>query len=179
MAYLYNLYFASIEKIIVTAISIIENRIHSHWAKESLLWNVPNKSPVEPFWIDSSYSTQAEKFPSYCSTENEGFTAIIAVSRVISIFQLSKFLKASLLQSKYVRKILILWSLNNLIAPQIVQIAEAHHSLITVLNQNESPKAAHWRFSCCMNESTMSTNDAIFQFDPESNLIPEEVLANR
>lgn len=123
-----------------------------------------------------SYSDEIHRFPSYSgSPQVNGFTAVVSISRVISIYQLTKFLKASLMSSKYVKQILILWTLKSPISPQIVQIATAHASLITVTAINgTSNNNQHARFSCCLNYSSIPT-DAVFQLDPESNLIPEEV----
>lgn len=162
------------ERIIVTAISIIESRINSHWSSESFLWNVANKSPLSPLWIDHKFSDLNDKFPSYFSSNIKGFTAVITISRVVSTFHLSKFLKASLMISKYVQKIFIIWTLKSTISPQIIQIANLHASLITV--SSIANLSQHFRFNCCNNLSI--STDAIFQFDPESNLLPEEVRLN-
>lgn len=176
--FLYNTYFSSLERIIITTISIIEDRINSHLTRESFLWNVANKSPLSPLWIVHSYSDQIAHFPSYSralAIDTAGFTAIVPISRVISIYQLTKFLKASLMASKYVKKILLIWTLASPVSPQIAAIASAYSSLITVVANNQTTQSGlHARFTCCLNYSSTNT-DAVFQLDPESNLIPEEV----
>src|SRR5699024_8058966 len=61
------------------------------------------------------------------------------------------------------------------VSPQVEQIASAHSSLVTVVANNETTKnGLHARFTCCLTYSS-TTTDAVFQLDPESNLIPEEV----
>lgn len=159
----------------MTAISIIEDRINIHWARESFLWNVANRSPLSPLWIDHRYSDMMDNFPAYCSTNNDnrGFTAIITVSRVISVYHLNKFIKASLLSSKFLRKILIFWHIQSLPLAQINHLANLNPSIITIVSETDEANK-HYRFNCCYNDSSIPT-DAIFQLDPESNLITEEV----
>lgn len=155
----------------MTAVSIIEDRINLHLKRESFLWNVANKSPLSSLWIEHRYSDLFENFPKYCSIDGSGFTAIITVTRVISIYNLNKFLKASLMSSTYLKKILILWQIKSPVFSQINHLADTNPSLITILTLENSNLN---KFNCCYNDSLIST-DAIFQFDPESNLITEEV----
>lgn len=175
----------------MTTISIIEDRINIHWCRESFLWNVANKSPLTPLWIDQRYNmNMIDAFPKYGISidqqqqQHRGFTAIITVSRVISYFQLNKFLRVSLLSSKFVRKIIILWSLKTTdVFKQLLHLQSIHPSLIlieissstsTTTTNNDEMKHNNNRFICCFNHSAIKT-DAIFHFDPESNLITEEV----
>ncbi|KAH7638661.1 exostosin-1a-like protein [Dermatophagoides farinae] len=182
--FLYNNYFSSINRILMTTISIIEDRINTHWCHETFQWNVANKSPLTPLWIDQRYNNMIESFPQYGSMMIDkhgarGFTAIIAVSRVISYYQLNKFLRASLLSSKFVRRILILWSLRTAVFKQLLHLQSTHPSLILIeissTNNNEQQSSMNSnRFTCCFNHTAVTT-DAIFHFDPESNLITEEI----
>lgn len=122
-----------------------------------------------------------DKFPNYSSLNNRGFTAIITVSRLIP-YHMNKFIKVSLLSSKYLRKILILWTIKSPVLPQILHLANNHPSIIVIeviengenYNERGSLNTAGNKFTCCYNHSAVIT-DAIFHFDPESNLITEEV----
>lgn len=170
---MYNTYFSSIGRILLTTISLIEDRINTHWSKESFLWNMGNKSPLTSLWIDLRYSDMIDKFPNYSSLNNRGFTAIITVSRMIS-YHMNKFIKVSLLPSRYLRKILILWTIKSPVLPQILHLANNHPSIIVIEVIENGENYNGNKFTCCYNHSAVIT-DAIFHFDPESNLITEEV----
>src|SRR6218665_797757 len=173
--FLYNHYFASLDRIISTTITIIEDRIDQHWARESFLWNVANQSPLGPLWIDYTYSSNLNDFPQYSLQPNRrGFTALLTVSRTISFTRMIKFLKNALMSSKNCYQIIVLWTLETNVPEELLQIQQnSFKEFIKIINIPGLNQSQHSRFLLGSNRSVVLT-DAIFQLDPESNLITEE-----
>ncbi|KAI7691479.1 hypothetical protein SSS_08255 [Sarcoptes scabiei] len=171
--YLYNNYFASVEKILLTTISIIEDRINIHHSREAFLTNVANISPLSSLWIDTRYSDLIDNFPRFVSMNHAGFTAIVSITKVIAPNQLIKFLDESLFPSKFIRKTLILWELAVPVFSEISNLLSLHPEKLIIESRLNSSDILN-KFTCCHNHKSIST-DAIFQIDPESDLITEEI----
>ncbi|XP_023687908.2 exostosin-1c [Paramormyrops kingsleyae] len=108
---LWDAYFSSVDKIVLTTLEIIKDRVFSHISRSKLMWNsLPGGLLVLP-----EYSTHLAHFPFYYLSQgmNPGqeFTAVIhAVSPLVSQSQPIMRLLQVVSKSKYCSQIIILWN---------------------------------------------------------------------
>ncbi|XP_019729223.1 exostosin-1c [Hippocampus comes] len=108
---LWEAYFSSVDKIVVTTLEIIKDRVFSHTSRNKYMWNaLPGGLLVLP-----EYSTHLAHFPFYYLglgiSPNQEFTAIIhAVSPLVSQSQPIMKLLQVVSKSKYCSQIIILWN---------------------------------------------------------------------
>uniref|UniRef100_A0A3Q2D6X4 Exostosin-1c-like n=1 Tax=Cyprinodon variegatus TaxID=28743 RepID=A0A3Q2D6X4_CYPVA len=108
---LWDAYFSSVDKIVLTTLEIIKDRIFSHISRNKYMWNsLPGGLLVLP-----EFSTHLAHFPFYylglgISSGHE-FTAVIhAVSPLVSQSQPIMKLLQVVSKSKYCSQIIILWN---------------------------------------------------------------------
>ncbi|XP_029452766.1 exostosin-1-like [Rhinatrema bivittatum] len=117
--FLWETYFSSIEKIVLTTLEIIQDRIFSHINRNSLMWNtLPGGLFVQP-----QYSTHLADFPFYYfvlgQTPVKEFTAVVhAVSPLLTHSQTILKLIVNVAKSRYCRQIIVLWNCEKPLPPK-------------------------------------------------------------
>ncbi|XP_026202913.1 exostosin-1b [Anabas testudineus] len=109
--FLWEAYFSSVEKIVLTTLEIIQDRVLEHGSRSSLMWNT---HPGGLFAVPQ-YSGYLGDFPFYYATLGmkpyPKFTAVIhAVSPLVSQSQPILKLLVAVAKSQYCAQIIVLWN---------------------------------------------------------------------
>ncbi|XP_063756169.1 exostosin-1b [Eleginops maclovinus] len=109
--FLWEAYFSSVEKIVLTTLEIIQDRVLAHGSRSSLMWN---SHPGGLFALPQ-YSGYLGDFPFYYATLGikpyPKFTAVIhAVSPLVSQSQPILKLLVAVAKSQYCAQIIVLWN---------------------------------------------------------------------
>uniref|UniRef100_UPI0037E70FB2 exostosin-1b n=1 Tax=Semicossyphus pulcher TaxID=241346 RepID=UPI0037E70FB2 len=109
--FLWEAYFSSVEKIVLTTLEIIQDRVLEHSSRSSLMWN---SHPGGLFAVPQ-YSGYLGDFPFYYATLGikpyPKFTAVIhAVSPLVSQSQPILKLLVAVAKSQYCAQIIVLWN---------------------------------------------------------------------
>ncbi|KAM7384532.1 hypothetical protein PAMA_011746 [Pampus argenteus] len=109
--FLWEAYFSSVEKIVLTTLEIIQDRVLEHGSRSSLMWN---SHPGGLFALPQ-YSGYLGDFPFYYATlgikPHPKFTAVIhAVSPLVSQSQPILKLLVAVAKSQYCAQIIVLWN---------------------------------------------------------------------
>ncbi|KAI7798859.1 exostosin-1c, partial [Triplophysa rosa] len=108
---LWEAYFSSVDKIVLTTLEIIKDRVYSHISRNKLMWNaLPGGLLVLP-----EYSTHLAHYPFYYLnlgiSPGQEFTAVIhSTSPLVSQSQPIMKLLQVVSKSKYCSQIIILWN---------------------------------------------------------------------
>ncbi|RVE66608.1 hypothetical protein OJAV_G00109090 [Oryzias javanicus] len=108
---LWDAYFSSVDKIVLTTLEIIKDRVFSHTSRNKFMWNsLPGGLLALP-----EYSSHLEHFPFYYLglglSPSQEFTAVIhAVSPLVSQSQPIMKLLQVVSKSKYCSQIIIVWN---------------------------------------------------------------------
>ncbi|XP_072572832.1 exostosin-1b-like isoform X2 [Paramormyrops kingsleyae] len=116
--FLWEAYFSSVEKIVLTTLEIIQDRLLRHAARSTVMWN---RLPGGLFALPQ-YSTYLGDFPFYYAQLGirppRKFTAIIhAVSPLLSQSQPILKLMAAVSRSLYCAQIIVLWNCEKALPP--------------------------------------------------------------
>lgn len=160
---LYENYFSSVERIVKTTLTIIEERIELHLSRSLFLWNLVNPGLTGAIWFDYKFSDDLKDFPGYSSTYS-GFTAIVSIDRPVLVSTIMKLIKNTLIASKFNKHILLIWSTSSVVPSSLLRLPS---SLVTIIEANSS-KAKLVPYPSI-------ATDAVFQLDPETSIIAEEV----
>ncbi|XP_028675626.1 exostosin-1c-like [Erpetoichthys calabaricus] len=116
---LWEAYFSSVDKIVLTTLEIIKDRVFSHVSRNKLMWN----SLPGGLFILPEYSTNLADYPFYYLSQGlspgQDFTAVIhAVSPLVSQSQPIMRLLQVVSKSKYCSQIIILWNCEKAAPPR-------------------------------------------------------------
>ncbi|MBN3302918.1 EXT1A protein, partial [Amia calva] len=189
--FLWDAYFSSVAKIVLTTLEIIHDRIHSHIARNKIMWN----SLPGGLYILPQFSTNSEDFPFYYSllgkSPSQEFTAVIqAVTPFQSQSQPIVKLIIAVAKSKYCAQIIVLWNCDkplplknkwpSTVVPITVIEGERKVGKLLVLD----PSHNGHNFSPCLFPQTMNgrffpydviLTDAILSLDEDTVLSTNEV----
>ncbi|XP_078504416.1 exostosin-1a-like [Lissotriton helveticus] len=117
--FLWDTYFSSVEKIVMTTLEIIQDRIYSHMSRNALMWNV---LPGGLFALPQ-YSTHLADFPFYYFALGRNpakeFTAVIhMVSPLVAQSQPIVKLILAIAKSKFCARIIVLWNCDKPVPPK-------------------------------------------------------------
>ncbi|XP_051881274.1 exostosin-1-like [Pristis pectinata] len=109
--FLWDAYFSSAKKIVLTTLEIIHDRIYSHIARNKFIWN----KPPGGLYMLPQYSTNLAALPFYYLSlgisPTEEFTAVIqAVSPLLTQSQPIVKLILAVSRSNYCKQIVVLWN---------------------------------------------------------------------
>ncbi|XP_067888290.1 exostosin-1-like isoform X2 [Heterodontus francisci] len=108
--FLWEAYFSSVERMVLTALEIIQDRILNHISRNGLVWNTPPGG----LFSQPQYSTHLGDFPFYYShlgiKPSSKFTAVIhAVTPLVSQSQPILKLLVAVAKSQYCAQVIVLW----------------------------------------------------------------------
>ncbi|KAG7458266.1 hypothetical protein MATL_G00236340 [Megalops atlanticus] len=109
--FLWEAYFSSVEKIVLTTLEIIQDRVFQHTSRSSLMWN----SHPGGLFAMPQYSAYLGDFPFYYAglgiKPHPKFTAVIhAVTPLVSQSQPILKLLVAVAKSQYCAQIIVLWN---------------------------------------------------------------------
>ncbi|XP_048849589.1 exostosin-1b [Brienomyrus brachyistius] len=109
--FLWEAYFSSVEKIVLTTLEIVQDRVFQHWSRSTLMWN---SHPGGLFALPQ-YSIYLGDFPFYYAElgikPHPKFTAVIhAVTPLVSQSQPILKLLVAVAKSQYCTQIIVLWN---------------------------------------------------------------------
>uniref|UniRef100_A0A8C3B049 Uncharacterized protein n=1 Tax=Cyclopterus lumpus TaxID=8103 RepID=A0A8C3B049_CYCLU len=117
--FLWDAYFSSVTKIVLTTLEIIQDRVDSHVSRNGLLWNsLPGGLYALP-----QYSTDPVQFPFYYAilgkSPAQQFTAVIHTVTPLQ-FQISPVVKLiiAIAKSKFCAQIVVLWNCDKPLPPR-------------------------------------------------------------
>ncbi|XP_061097603.1 exostosin-1 [Conger conger] len=117
--FLWDAYFSSVAKIVLTTLEIIHDRIYSHISRNKLMWNLlPGGLYVLP-----QFSSDPAVFPFYYSTlgksPSQEFTAVIQAVTPLQ-YQLQPVVKLiiAVAKSKFCAQIIVLWNCDKPLPPK-------------------------------------------------------------
>ncbi|KAM6959488.1 exostosin-1b [Aplochiton taeniatus] len=166
--FLWEAYFSSVEKIVLTTLEIIQDRVLQHSSRSSLMWN---SHPGGLFALPQ-YSAYLGDFPFYYATLGikpyPKFTAVIhAVTPLVSQSQPILKLLAAVAKSQYCAQIIVLWNCDKPL-PAKHRWPATTVPVIVIEGEN---KVMSSRF---LPYETMVT-DAVFSLDEDTVLSTTEV----
>ncbi|KAJ8021177.1 Exostosin-1c [Holothuria leucospilota] len=161
-------YFSSVEKIVLTTLEIIKDRVELHNSREMFAWNHPPGGLL----INPLFNRHRAAFPFYTLHEgalpSEKFTAVIlAKTPIISISAPIMRLMSNVANSNYAAKVVIIWQVGKPLPPK-----NRWPDLPVPLAVVESdPKELSTRFG---NYDVIET-DAVLSLDENAKLSTDEV----
>ncbi|XP_048842260.1 exostosin-1 [Brienomyrus brachyistius] len=117
--FLWDAYFSSVAKIVLTTLEIIQDRVHAHVSRNKLMWNAqPGGLYVLP-----RFSTDPANFPFYYAALGKSpsleFTAVIqALTPLQSQLQPIVKLILAVVKSKFCAQIIVLWNCEKPLPPK-------------------------------------------------------------
>lgn len=166
--FLWEAYFASVDKIVSTSLELVRDRIYRYLARPLHLWNT---GPGAPYMM-LEFSDALLDFPFFYRQLNaapvDKFTAVIyATSPVMSSSPLFRLLK-NVAKSPYVHKIIVLWHCEIPPPPSRRWPADLG---VPVLVKTRNIKSVNARFAPYKEIET----DAVFGLDEDALLTTEEI----
>ncbi|XP_052379531.1 exostosin-1-like isoform X9 [Oncorhynchus keta] len=166
--FLWDAYFSSVAKIVLTTLELIQDRIHSHVSRNKLMWNsLPGGLYVLP-----QFSTDAAVFPFYYASlgksPSQEFTAVIqAVTPLQSQLQPVVKLIIAVAKSKFCAQIIVLWNCDKPLPPK----SKWPSTTVPVTVIEGERKTMSSRFS----PHDVILTDAVLSLDEDSVLSTNEV----
>ncbi|XP_077990001.1 exostosin-1-like [Glandiceps talaboti] len=111
--FLWDTYFSSVDKIVMTTLEIIQDRVHKHFARDKYVWNRPPGALVTL----PQYSESLASFPFFTSAlgakPSQSFTAVILATSPLATQSTAFFkLLKNVAKSAHAAKILVLWNVD-------------------------------------------------------------------
>ncbi|XP_023652819.2 exostosin-1 [Paramormyrops kingsleyae] len=117
--FLWDAYFSSVAKIVLTTLEIIQDRVHAHISRNKLMWNAQPGG----LYILPRFSTDPANFPFYYAALGKSpsleFTAVIQAATPLQS-QLQPIVKLILAvaKSKFCAQIIVLWNCEKPLPPK-------------------------------------------------------------
>uniref|UniRef100_A0A3P8SS07 Exostosin glycosyltransferase 1 n=1 Tax=Amphiprion percula TaxID=161767 RepID=A0A3P8SS07_AMPPE len=117
--FLWDAYFSSVAKIVLTTLEIVQDRVDSHISRNRLLWN----SLPGGLYILPQYSTDPAQYPFYYAilgkSPSQQFTAVIHTVTPLQS-QISPVVKLiiAVAKSKFCAQIVVLWNCDKPLPPR-------------------------------------------------------------
>uniref|UniRef100_UPI00358DE891 exostosin-1b-like n=1 Tax=Myxine glutinosa TaxID=7769 RepID=UPI00358DE891 len=164
--FLWNSYFSSIDKIVLTTLEIIRDRIFSQFSRNFLLWNLPPGG----LYSRPEFSTDPGRFPFYYTylgtRPTKMFTGLIhVISPVVSQSQPLLRLIQAVARSKFCAKIVLIWTCDK---PPLSRWTSNPTALTVIEAKNKSMSARFFPYEAVQ-------TDAILSLDEDSVLSTDEV----
>ncbi|RWS10410.1 exostosin-1-like protein [Dinothrombium tinctorium] len=167
---IYETYFSSVERIVLTTISVLSERIQSQLSLNSFMWNLVNPGFTSfhgAIWFDGDFSYNLHDYPGYRNSNS--FTIVIYVNRAISAANLHRLIRV-VSKSQFLSRIIIIWALP-ISSPLF--IGRNSVSFFKVPIELIIPKIKTINAKIYPYEAIRT--DAVLNLDPESNLSAEEL----
>ncbi|XP_068180479.1 exostosin-1a-like [Antennarius striatus] len=166
--FLWEAYFNSVEKIVITTLEIIQDRVQHHISRSYYMWN---SLPGGLFTLPQ-YSTYLAEFPFYYAKlgtkPSSKFTAVIlVVSPLVSQSQPVMKLLVAVAKSQYCAQVIILWNCDKPVPPNHYWPSTS----VPVIVIEDERKVISSRFL----PYNAITTDAILSLDEDTVLTTAEV----
>ncbi|XP_030637856.1 exostosin-1 [Chanos chanos] len=166
--FLWDAYFSSVAKIVLTTLEIIQDRIHSHTSRSRMMWNaLPGGLYTLPH-----FSSDPSLFPFYYSVLGKSpsleFTAVIQVMTPVQS-QLQPIVKLiiAVAKSKFCAQIVVLWNCDRPLPPKN-KWPSANVPIIVIQGESKSMSARFFPYDVIL-------TDAVLSLDEDSVLSTNEV----
>lgn len=167
--FLWDTYFSSIEKIVISTVEIIKDRVDRHMSRSLVMWNtLPGSNAMLP-----EFSDNLQSFPFFYSKLGtaplEKFTAVIYATTPVMFSSSPLFrLIRVIAKSAYTHKMIVIWHCDVSPPPSHRWPADLG---VPVLVKTRNIKTISSRFFPYQEIET----DAVFNFDEDSLLTTDEI----
>ncbi|KAH3710441.1 hypothetical protein DPMN_069923 [Dreissena polymorpha] len=167
--FLWDTYFSSVEKIVLSTLEIIKDRVSRHLSRDLVMWNTQPGAT----WLLPEYNDSLASFPFFYpqlgNAVGERFTAVIYATTPVTLTSSPLFkLIRMIAKSAYIHKMIVIWHCD--VAPPSSNRWPADLG-VPVLVKTRNIKTIGSRFYPYQEIET----DAVFSFDEDCILTTDEI----